>query len=132
MAKEALAAGHRVVGTVRNEAARAEFEPLRPGRSFGRMLDVTNEKAVSEVVAGIGAAIGAIDVLVNNAGCGQKEITEWSRSLPQRISTDATRAALHERNCARLVVSFSWRSMVSLTITSCPPTRVSDPLCGDR
>jgi NAD(P)-dependent dehydrogenase (short-subunit alcohol dehydrogenase family) len=36
LATEALAVGHRVVGTVRSEAARTEFEALVPGRSFGR------------------------------------------------------------------------------------------------
>lgn len=78
LAKEALAAGHRVVGTVRNEAARAGFERLQPGRSFGRVLDVTDEKAVPAVVAGIEAAIGAIDVLVNNAGYGHEGTVEES------------------------------------------------------
>jgi NAD(P)-dependent dehydrogenase (short-subunit alcohol dehydrogenase family) len=68
LSEEALAAGHRVVGTVRNEAARADFDRLEKGRSFAKLLDVTDYAAVPRVVAEIEAEIGGIDVLVNNAG----------------------------------------------------------------
>jgi NAD(P)-dependent dehydrogenase (short-subunit alcohol dehydrogenase family) len=78
LAQEALAAGHRVVGTLRNEAARAEFDALQPGRSFGRLLDVTHEAEVPRVVAEVEATVGAIDVLVNNAGYGHEGTVEES------------------------------------------------------
>jgi NAD(P)-dependent dehydrogenase (short-subunit alcohol dehydrogenase family) len=78
LAMEALSAGYRVVGTVRNEAARAEFDQLRPGQSFGRLLDVTDEQAVPRVIARIEAEIGPIDVLVNNAGYGHEGTVEES------------------------------------------------------
>jgi NAD(P)-dependent dehydrogenase (short-subunit alcohol dehydrogenase family) len=67
LATEALAVGHRVVGTVCSEAARAEFEPMAPGLSFGRMLHVTDYARVPAVVAETEAQIGPIDVPVNNA-----------------------------------------------------------------
>lgn len=78
LATEALAVGHRVVGTVRSEAARAEFEALAPGRSFGRVLEVTDDAAVLAVVAEVEARIGPIDVLVNNAGYGHEGTIEES------------------------------------------------------
>lgn len=78
LAQEALAAGHRVVGTVRNESARAEFDGLQPGRSFGRLLDVTAEATIPRVVAAIEAEIGPIEVLVNNAGYGHEGTLEES------------------------------------------------------
>jgi NAD(P)-dependent dehydrogenase (short-subunit alcohol dehydrogenase family) len=78
LAQEALAAGHRVVGTVRNEAARAEFEKLKPGEAFAKMLDVREDKAVLEVVPQIIDEAGPIDVLVNNAGYGHEGTVEES------------------------------------------------------
>lgn len=78
LAQQALLAGHRVVGTVRNDAARQAFEALAPGRAMGRLLDVTDTAAIDALVAGIEANVGAIDVLVNNAGYGYEGILEES------------------------------------------------------
>jgi len=78
LAKEALADGYRVVGTVRTESARVEFEKLQPGRAFGRLLDVTAIDEVPRVVAQIEADLGPIDVLVNNAGYGHEGTVEES------------------------------------------------------
>lgn len=78
LAQQALLAGHRVVGTVRNDAARQAFEALAPGRAMGRLLDVTDSAAIDALVAGIEANVGAIDVLVNNAGYGHEGILEES------------------------------------------------------
>ena len=78
LAEEAIAAGHRVVGTVRNEAARTEFERMKPGESFARLLDVTDGDAVEDIIAGVEAGIGPIDVLVNNAGYGHEGLVEES------------------------------------------------------
>jgi NAD(P)-dependent dehydrogenase (short-subunit alcohol dehydrogenase family) len=78
LSEEALAAGHRVVGTVRNEAARADFDRLEKGRSFAKLLDVTDYAAVPRVVGEIEKEIGGIDVLVNNAGYGMEGIIEES------------------------------------------------------
>ncbi len=78
LAQQALLAGHRVVGTVRNETARHAFETLAPGRALGRLLDATDTAAIDALVADIEADIGAIDVLVNNAGYGHEGILEES------------------------------------------------------
>ena len=82
LAEEALAAGHRVVGTVRAEPARLAFESLSPGAAIGRVLDVTDFDAIDGVVANIEASVGAIDVLVNNAGYGHEGVMEES-PLPE-------------------------------------------------
>ncbi len=78
LAEAALADGHKVVGTLRDEASRADFDRLCPGRSFGRRLDVTDNAAIAPVVAGVETDIGPIDVLVNNAGYGHEGSIEES------------------------------------------------------
>lgn len=78
LAQEALAAGHRVVGTVRGVQAVEAFEALAPGRAVARVLDVTDTAAIAPVVEGIEAELGAVDVLVNNAGYGHEGVLEES------------------------------------------------------
>src|SRR5271169_6269235 len=78
LAEAALSDGHRVVGTLRNEAARAEFDRLSPGRSFGKLLDLTQGAPIAPLVAKVEVEIGAIDVLVNNAGYGHEGTVEES------------------------------------------------------
>ena len=78
LAQEALAMGHRVVGTVRSEPSRHEFEALAAGNAIGRMLDVTDFDAIDGVVADIEATVGPVDVLVNNAGYGHEGVLEES------------------------------------------------------
>ncbi|MFC4274411.1 oxidoreductase [Achromobacter aloeverae] len=87
-AEQALAAGHRVIGTVRAEPARAAFEALAPGAAYGRILDVTDSDAIARVVAGIEADVGALDVLVNNAGYGHEGIMEESPLSEMRRQFD--------------------------------------------
>ncbi|AVJ30355.1 oxidoreductase [Achromobacter spanius] len=88
LAEEALAAGHRVVGTVRAEPARLAFESLSPGAAIGRALDVTDFDAIDSVVADIEASVGAIDVLVNNAGYGHEGVMEESPLSEMRRQFD--------------------------------------------
>ncbi|MDB5395855.1 MAG: short-chain dehydrogenase/reductase [Rhodospirillales bacterium] len=70
LAIAALALGDKVAGTVRTEEAREAFAELAPGRSFGMLLDVTDEAAVHATVSAIEASSEGIDILVNNAGYG--------------------------------------------------------------
>jgi NAD(P)-dependent dehydrogenase (short-subunit alcohol dehydrogenase family) len=78
LAREALAAGHRVVGTVRSEDAKGEFEVLDPAKAVGRVLDVTDFDAIDGVIAEIEASVGPLDVVVNNAGYGHEGVMEES------------------------------------------------------
>lgn len=77
-AEAALAAGHRVVGSLRSTADRQAFEQSGPGRAFGVLLDVTDEAAIDTVIAGVERDYGPIEVLVNNAGYGHEGILEES------------------------------------------------------
>lgn len=69
-AQAALEAGHTVVGTVRSEKDVRAFEELKPGEAHGRILDVTDDDAVSSVVAEVEQGVGPLDVVVANAGYG--------------------------------------------------------------
>ncbi|HEX7912533.1 MAG TPA: SDR family NAD(P)-dependent oxidoreductase, partial [Paraburkholderia sp.] len=62
LAEEALAAGHKVVGTVRSAQAKGDFESLSANAAFGRVLDVTDFDAIDGIVAEIEAAVGPVDV----------------------------------------------------------------------
>lgn len=88
LAQEALAAGHRVVGTVRNREAQQVFEALNAQRAFGRLLDVTNFEHIDEVVEEIESTVGPVDVLVNNAGYGHEGILEESSLEEMRRQFD--------------------------------------------
>ncbi|MEU1081717.1 oxidoreductase [Streptomyces sp. NPDC005908] len=87
-AREALAAGHRVVGTVRQAHQMAEFTNLAPGRAVGMLLDVTDEHAVDTVVQRIEEETGPIDVLVSNAGYGLEGTVEESSLADLRRQFD--------------------------------------------
>ncbi|QAX85477.1 short-chain dehydrogenase/reductase [Pseudomonas sp. DTU12.3] len=78
LAKEALAAGHRVIGTVRNQADLQALQSLSAENAYGVMLDVTDFERIDSVVAEVEATHGPVDVLVNNAGYGHEGIFEES------------------------------------------------------
>ena len=82
LAEAVLAKGNTVAGTVRNEAAKSEFEKLTPGKTVGILLDVIDQASVHRGV--VEKKTGGIDVLVNNAGYGLEgaveEVTEQIRS----------------------------------------------------
>ncbi|MBB5461569.1 oxidoreductase [Paraburkholderia sp. Cpub6] len=88
LAQEALAVGHKVVGTVRSVQAKREFESVSANAAWGRVLDVTDFDAIDGVVAEIEAGVGPIDVLVNNAGYGHEGIMEESPLSDMRRQFD--------------------------------------------
>jgi NAD(P)-dependent dehydrogenase (short-subunit alcohol dehydrogenase family) len=77
-ASAALSAGHLVVGTVREENARKNFESEKPGSAKGIVLDVTDFDSIDPAVAEVERTIGPIAVLVNNAGYGHEGTIEES------------------------------------------------------
>ncbi len=78
LAQEALTAGYRVIGTVRNTEAKHAFEALSSDRAYGRILDITDFAAIDNVIAEAQTSVGPIDVLVNNAGYGHEGVMEES------------------------------------------------------
>src|SRR4051812_13074511 len=72
----ALAAGHRVIGTVRRPEDADAFG--RSDRAFPLHLDVTDYAAVPDAVRKAERESGPIDVLVNNAGYGHEGVMEES------------------------------------------------------
>jgi NAD(P)-dependent dehydrogenase (short-subunit alcohol dehydrogenase family) len=87
-ADAALAAGHRVVGTVRSADRLQEFEAKSPGRSHALHLDVTDFDAIPSIIAGALDRVGPIDVLVNNAGYGHEGALEESTMSDLRRQFD--------------------------------------------
>jgi len=88
LAHEALATGHKVIGTVRSTEAKREFEAISANAAWARVLDVTDFDAIDGVVAEIEASVGPIDVLVNNAGYGHEGIMEESPLSEMRRQFD--------------------------------------------
>lgn len=88
LAEEALAAGYRVVGTVRSEQAKQSFESLNSASAFGRVLDVTDFDSIDDVVNEIETNVGPLDVLVNNAGYGHEGVMEESSLAEMRRQFD--------------------------------------------
>ena len=88
LAQEALAAGYKVVGTVRSAQAKRDFESLSADAAFGRVLDVTDFDDIDGIVAEIEASVGPVDVLVNNAGYGHEGVMEESPLSEMRRQFD--------------------------------------------
>jgi 3-oxoacyl-[acyl-carrier protein] reductase len=71
IALELVELGYTVVGTATTETGASAFEALlaeNKGRGRGVVLDVTKPEMVQEVVAGVARDLGAITILINNAG----------------------------------------------------------------
>lgn len=77
-AKGALEAGHRVIGTVRRAEDAEAFAALAPARAHPLVLDVTDFDAIPAAISNAEQQVGAVDVLVNNAGYGHEGVLEES------------------------------------------------------
>ncbi|MEB6534424.1 MAG: 3-(cis-5,6-dihydroxycyclohexa-1,3-dien-1-yl)propanoate dehydrogenase [Pantoea stewartii] len=125
LAKEALLAGHRVIGTVRNPDALQAFEALDAQRTFGRLLDVTDVERIAETVKEIVATVGPVDVLVNNAGYGHEGILEESSLEEMRRQFDvnvfgavamikAVLPEMRQRRCGHIINITSMGGFITL------------------
>lgn len=102
LTEQLLAAGHRVAGTVRGPGSADDLAAAYGDRLWVAELDVTDTPRVREVVDGAFAALGRVDVVVNNAGYGlfgaAEELTddEIDRVLATNLtgSIQVARAAL--------------------------------------
>jgi len=75
-ASAALAAGHRVIGTVRRAEDADAFRTSE--RAIPLLLDVTHYAAIPGAVQMAERDVGPVDVLVNNAGYGHEGVLEES------------------------------------------------------
>ncbi|MDB5971146.1 MAG: short chain dehydrogenase [Hydrocarboniphaga sp.] len=88
IATAVLNAGHKVVGTVRNEAAQRKFQSLNPSLATAFIHDVTHFDATDALAKSVESTIGPVDVLINNAGYGHEGILEESPLSEMRQQFD--------------------------------------------
>ncbi|GAN98102.1 oxidoreductase/short-chain dehydrogenase/reductase SDR [Komagataeibacter europaeus NBRC 3261] len=87
IAQAALEAGHRVIGTVRSQTARASLLERLPDVRVV-LCDVTEFDSIPAVVAQAEEDHGPVDVLINNAGYGHEGILEESPLEEMRYQFD--------------------------------------------
>src|SRR3712207_709053 len=76
LAEEVIAVGHGAVVTARDESTVSDLMALAPDRVLGAALDVTDPARAAAVVQQAEDRLGAVDVLVNNAGYGYRAAVE--------------------------------------------------------
>ena len=125
IADAALAAGDRVIGTLRNEDQREAFAALVPGRSFGVILDVTDDNKIQPTIDRVEREVGPIDILVNNAGYGHEGTFEESTldDLRRQFAvnvfgavavTKAVLPAMRKRRAGRIINITSMGGLITL------------------
>jgi 3-oxoacyl-[acyl-carrier protein] reductase len=122
---DALAAqGATVVGTATSETGAAAIGArLAAHGGQGRVLDVTDGAAVEALVEAIGKDVGAVSVLVNNAGITRDQLLlrmkdeEWSSILDTNLTSvyRVSRAVLRGMMKARKGRIVSIASVVGVT-----------------
>ncbi len=87
LTEAAIEAGHTVIGTVRNEADAHSIQTLGD-RAHAEIVDVTDDQALLAAVDRTEQRVGAIDVVVANAGYGLEGTLEESSMEQMRRQFD--------------------------------------------
>ncbi|QWF15361.1 3-oxoacyl-ACP reductase FabG [Lysobacter capsici] len=94
IADELAAQGATVVGTATSEAgAKAIGERLAAHGGHGRVVDVADAASIEALIDGVGKDIGAISILVNNAGITRDNLLmrmkdeDWQAILDTNLSS---------------------------------------------
>ena len=99
IARQVLAAGDTVFGTVRNEQKIQALAAKYPKTLLCRKLEITNTAQVREVVEEAFAQLGEIDVVVSNAGYGlygaAEEISDAEANLLLDTNLRGSIALIH-------------------------------------
>jgi NAD(P)-dependent dehydrogenase (short-subunit alcohol dehydrogenase family) len=123
--------GYRVFGTGRSEEKRAQLDELAREKKLPLAtlaMDVRDDAAVREGVAGVIAKAGTIDVLINNAGLAyvatveEMRMEDWRNQFETNFFgvirvTQAVLPLMRERRAGRIVMLSSVSGLVT------PPTQ---------
>lgn len=92
LTKQLLEKGETVVGTVRSDKNVREFMKAYPDTFFRQFLDVTEVKAINDLVKNVYKKLGRIDVVISNAGYGLFGAAEElsNEEIDQIIATNLT------------------------------------------
>jgi 3-oxoacyl-[acyl-carrier protein] reductase len=124
IADELAMRGATVVGTATSEAgAQAVADRLKAHGGHGRVLDVSQPGAIEELVDEIGKNVGAVSVLVNNAGITRDNLLmrmkdeDWQAILDTNLTSvyRASKAVMRGMMKARKGRIVSIASVVGVT-----------------
>ncbi len=124
IADELAAQGARVVGTATSEAGAAAIaERLAAHGGQGRVLDVTDGAAIEALIEAVAGELGAISILVNNAGITRDQLLlrmkedDWQAILDTNLSSvfRTSKAVLRGMMKARKGRIVSIASVIGLT-----------------
>lgn len=103
IADELAAMGAIVIGTATSEAgATAIGERLAAHGGYGRVVDVTDTAAVDGVINGVAKELGAISILVNNAGITRDQLLMRMREEDWNIILDTNLSSVYRTSKAVL------------------------------
>jgi NAD(P)-dependent dehydrogenase (short-subunit alcohol dehydrogenase family) len=108
MARALAQAGARVALTGRDRERAASVARSLPGDVTGLALDVRDEGSVREAVAAAVAELGAIDLLVGNAGIGMRTVNPHFLTDPQpfwEVAPDGYRDVLETKATGTFLVA---------------------------
>jgi len=124
IADHLAARGAKVIGTATSEAGAAAIAArLAAHAGCGRLLDVTDAASVAALIDDIGQSLGAITVLVNNAGITRDQLllrmqdADWNAIIDTNLSSvyRLSKAVLRGMMKARQGRIISIASVIGLT-----------------